>query len=132
MAHILVIDDQPGIRNCFRTVLETAGHAVRDAADGAAGPHAARSGPFDLVLCDLFMPDTDGMQVIRELRREFPALPVVAMSGGGFNGQLDILPLARYLGADHPLHKPCTVEEVLEVLRRALGADSGVPPSGEG
>jgi hypothetical protein len=70
----------------------------------------------DLVFCDLFMPDKEGLETIREIRRDHPGVPVVAVSGGGFAGRLDLLGVARRLGAVQAIRKPFTVQAVLEVV----------------
>jgi len=82
---------------------------------------AADVGPgADLLLCDLFMPDKDGLEVIRELRGEFPATPVVAMRGGGAGGALDLLPEALPLGASGVLYKPFDQVVALAAINRVL------------
>jgi CheY-like chemotaxis protein len=66
------------------------------------------------------MPGLDGLEVMRALRRDFPSVPIIAMSGGGFGGTLDLLAVARYLGAAEILHKPFTQKTVLAAIARAL------------
>src|SRR5215471_13095472 len=82
MARILVIDDDSLVRATARAILESAGHAVTSAADGNLGLNQCIKEPFDLVLCDIFMPNKDGIETIRQLRRSCPGLPIIAMSGG--------------------------------------------------
>src|SRR6516225_6987889 len=91
MALVLVIDDTPQVRRLLRLTLEVAGHRVREAAD--------------LVFCDLFMPEMDGLETMRELRRLNPAVPVVALSGGS-DIAFDAPPVAVALGAAVVLRKP--------------------------
>src|SRR5690349_994065 len=98
MARILIIDDETALRLWLRVVLEGAGHQVVDAPDGTAGLQALRRQPADLVLCDVFMPERDGLETIRALRREFPHVRVVAMSGGGFDGRVQMLAVAARFG----------------------------------
>lgn len=128
MAHILVADDDPGMRRCIRMALEGAGHQVSEAADGNEALKALREGPADLVLCDLVMPDKEGLETIRELRRDFPALPIIAMSGGVYHGTMDFLALAKVLGAAQTLPKPFTMTRLLTAVNEVLGG--AVPPSG--
>jgi CheY-like chemotaxis protein len=118
---ILIIDDDGGVRAVLRATLELEGHQVAEAHDGDEAVRAARRGEFDLALCDLFMPGTDGMETIRELRRESPALPVIAMSGGGFGGRLDLLPAAAMIGAAATLVKPFSRQTLRETIGRAVG-----------
>lgn len=81
MARILVIDDEPVLRITFRHILEEEGHEVFDAADGIAGVEACRQSHPDLVITDMMMPRQQGTETVAILAREFPAMPVIAMSG---------------------------------------------------
>src|SRR4051812_16983873 len=105
MAHVLVIDDEAAIRSFVRLALEKAGHRVSEAADGDEGLRAFRADPADLVLCDIFMPEKDGLETIQILRRASPGVPVVAIGGGNYRGT-DFLAVARKLGATAALYKP--------------------------
>src|SRR6266576_1108246 len=89
---ILVVDDSPVARIALRGMLETAGFTVVEAGDGKEGLRVFRRVSAEVILCDLFMPGCDGMEMIRELRREFPGAKLIAMSAGGFDGKLDLLP----------------------------------------
>src|SRR4051794_1523597 len=99
MANILVVDDDGQIRLLVRAFLEAEGHRVTEVADGLEAIRAAGASPFDLVLCDVFMPGLDGIQTLRRLRQDLPALPVISMSAGGFGGKVDMLGVAALLGA---------------------------------
>jgi two-component system chemotaxis response regulator CheY len=116
---VLLIDDDPACRRAARMMLERSGFEVAEAADGADGLKAFRQGGADVVLCDLFMPDVDGLEVIRRLREEAPAARVVAVSGGGNSGDADLLDVARLLGAAGTLHKPFRREELACAVREA-------------
>ena len=72
------------------------------------------------MLCDLFMPGKDGLELIGELLKISPQARIVAMSGGGCNGVLNVLQMARHLGARDILAKPFGSAKLLEVVRRAL------------
>ena len=82
MARILVIDDQPLIRDLFREALEHDGHHVTVAADGYEGVRSCHDAHPDLVMVDLQMPGLDGFETIRQLRT-MGDVPIIAMSGGG-------------------------------------------------
>jgi CheY-like chemotaxis protein len=122
MAAVLVIDDNATFREFCRMVLEAALHVVVEAPDGKEGLEAFERERPDLVLCDLFMPEQDGLGVIRELRRLSPATRVVAMSGGGTRAKGDFLETARAMGASDTLSKPFGREELLEAVAKALAA----------
>jgi CheY-like chemotaxis protein len=98
-------------------MLEGAGFEVAEAA-GEQAVRAFRDSGADVVLCDMFMPDVDGLEVIRELRRDFPKATVIAMSGGGYGGSLDVLPVARQLGAAGVLYKPFGPAALLAAIDR--------------
>jgi CheY-like chemotaxis protein len=124
VTRVIVLDDDPSVRTMTRILLEEAGLDVVEAADGTAAIRAFRDLGADLVLCDLFMPGLDGLEVIRTLRREFPSVKVIAMSGGGFGGTLDLLSVARHLGAAEILHKPFTQQSVLAAIERTVRPSS--------
>src|SRR5947208_9312841 len=83
MTRILVIDDDALLRGAIRVVLESAGYEVLEAGDGNAGLRLHREPGADLLVVDLFMPERDGLEVIRAVRAEAPQAKVIAMPGGG-------------------------------------------------
>jgi DNA-binding NtrC family response regulator len=112
-----------------RLMLERAGFEVAEAGNGKEGLRVFRQRPGDVVLCDLFMSDADGVELIRELCHDFPGVKVIAMSGGGFKGGLHLLSMARSLGAAEVLRKPFQQATLLATIRRVLepassGADA--------
>ena len=117
MARILVIDDDETLLATFEQALSAMGHSVATAADGARGERLLRTNSFDVVVTDIVMPDRDGLEIITLVRREFPRVKVIAMSGYGTRGGL-YLGLARRLGADRTLEKPFS----LRALSDAIGA----------
>jgi CheY-like chemotaxis protein len=120
MARILVIDDEPLVRAAVRRLLEFAGHEVREAVDGVEGADLFRRQPCDLVLCDIFMPQESGLATIRKLCAGSPGAKVVAVSGGGFDRESDILPDALRAGAAAALRKPFRVEALLGLVGEIL------------
>ena len=121
MARILVMDDDELLRGALRVVLEAAGYVVMEAADGDAGLRLQREQGADLALVDIFMPERDGLEVIRALRAEIPQPKIVAMSGGGQTGQIDVLSAAAAFGASRTLLKPFPPRELLKAIRELLG-----------
>lgn len=118
MASILVIDDNEPVRGFLRAVLERQGHTVREAGQGRSAVQGLRTSPVDLVLTDIYMPDCDGLEVIMMLRRDFPSIRIVAMSGG--SGDRNLLIVARQLGAQEVLEKPINVEDLMRTVTTAL------------
>jgi DNA-binding NtrC family response regulator len=127
-AHILVVDDEPDIRLLVSEILEDEGFEVTTAEDGEAARAAFAGDPPDLVLLDIWMPDIDGISLLREWTQDgAPACPVVIMSG---HGTLETAVEATRLGAHDFIQKPLSLAKLLATVRQAL--DSGGrahPPS---
>jgi DNA-binding response OmpR family regulator len=121
VARILVMDDDESLREGLRVVLEGAGYEVMEAPDGEAGLRLQRVHPADLVLVDIFMPERDGLEVIKALRVESPRVKIIAMSGGGRTGQIEVLSAAAAFGAARTLLKPFEPRELLKTIRELLG-----------
>lgn len=115
MASILVIDDDEILCRLLANCLRAAGHAAQDATKGAKALHALSKCSFDWIVCDLFMPDMDGLEVIYEVRKRWPEVKIIAMSAGGWGGRLDMLPVAEEYGAIC-LRKPFPVDDLLALL----------------
>jgi CheY-like chemotaxis protein len=122
MSRVLIIDDEPHVRAVLRLMLQGDGHEVRTAHSAAMALHCVSSEDIDVILCDLFMPGKNGVETIRELRRDFPGIPVIAMSSGGQRGQTDLLRVARSLGTAAVLLKPFCMAEVSSAMRAALSS----------
>ncbi len=110
---ILVIDDQDDLRVTLQATLTGAGYRVVTAANGREANKAFAHEQLDLVLTDILMPGKDGVEVITDLRKSRPNLPVIAMSGGGRMPADFYLKLARALGAKAILQKPFSNEQLL-------------------
>ena len=122
MARILIIDDDDHIRKMLRIMLENAGYnEVEDAENGYIGMKLIRKNPFDLVITDIVMPEKEGIETIMELRRDFPAVKIIAMSGGGKIGPETYLEMAGHLGAGKALAKPFQQAELFDAVRELLG-----------
>ena len=106
MARILIIEDDAQLRRLLRQLLETAGHEVREASSGSDGLQTALEVPLDLLITDILMSNGDGLETIREFRRLYPQVKIIAISGGGVLGDLDFLDVAERFGAHQTLHKP--------------------------
>lgn len=120
MARILIIDDEQPIRMMLRMMLESEGHTVTEAADGTEGIKLFRQDPQDLVITDLIMPEKEGIETIMELRKDYPEVKVIAISGGGRNNPEWYLKTAKLLGAKEVLVKPIRKEALLTVIRNLI------------
>ncbi|MDP3911576.1 MAG: response regulator [Gemmatimonadales bacterium] len=127
MARILVNDDDAHIRNTVRRALESRGHHVTLVSDGAAAEAALAQNPTDLLITDIFMPGQDGIVTLLHVRKTFPALKVIAMSGGDSTGLIDLRRDAEMLGAARSLAKPFTPTQLLEVVDDVLGMAGNAP-----
>jgi DNA-binding response OmpR family regulator len=120
VARILIIDDQDSLRTMLRLVLERAHYDVVEACDGQEGLQSLDTAAYDLIITDILMPGAKGPEVITELRRQAPTSKIIAMSGGGQTGNMNLLELATALGACRVLRKPFDLHELLAVVKEEL------------
>lgn len=120
MARVLIVDDEDTMREALRLALERDGHEVYEAPDGDSGTRVFRDKRADLVITDLIMPQKEGIETIRELRRRFPDVKIIALSGRGGVALNANLEHARRVGADVAIQKPCQMEEVRDAVRELL------------
>ena len=118
MARILVIDDDLEMRAMLKQTLSAAGHEVASAKDGKQGMKEYWATLADLIVSDIFMPEKDGVEIIMELRRDFPKLPFIAMSGNPSG--MNLLNLTQKLGAARILEKPFHPSELLTAVEDVL------------
>ena len=121
MANILVVDDELGIRDLLSEILNDEGHSV-DLAENATQARAARvSGSYDLVLLDIWIPDTDGISLLKEWATGgLLTMPVIMMSG---HATIDTAVEATRIGAQSFLEKPITLQKLLKAVDQALSRD---------
>lgn len=124
---ILVVDDDDSLRDSLRRTLHRRDWAVIEAAEGAEGLRIVAEHTVDVVLIDLFMPGKEGLETIDVLRRLYPRVYIIAMSGGGVRGRLDVLKAARLMGAQRTLPKPFARETLIEAVEQALAGPSSLP-----
>ena len=120
MARILVIDDEEELRRIIRMTLEQAGHEVVEARNGGDGLRRQEEAAADLIITDIMMPETDGIETIIAMRRANPGTRIIAISGGGRVGDTDYLTLARKFGAVQVIAKPFRREQLLEMVHACL------------
>ncbi|HKX30707.1 MAG TPA: sigma-54 dependent transcriptional regulator [Blastocatellia bacterium] len=117
--HILIADDERSIRMMLETGLTFNGFRVTVTRSGREAVEAARAAEFDAVVCDIFMPDGDGMQVVRELRAVAPKTPIILVTA---QGSIDLTVQALSEGASDFLAKPFEISVLAELLRRYITA----------
>ena len=120
MTRILVIDDDAAVRRAIRRHLESDGHTVIEAPDGREGVKLYQENPTDLVITDLFMPEQEGLETIRELRQSFKDARIIVVTGAQPGGAFDFRAQATMMGAQAALSKPFTREELLSAVREVL------------
>ena len=121
MAQILIIDDDDQLRLMLRKTLERSGYEVVEAPNGKEGIKRFREMPCDLVITDLIMPEKEGIETIVELKKDFPDVKIIAISGGDRSKPESYLNLAKQLGAKRVFPKPIDREELLNAVRELLG-----------
>lgn len=127
----LIIDDDPVTRAVAGEVLAAAGWQVFEAADGREALAWLADAPADLALVDVLMPNMDGLEAIPEIRRRWPELRIIAMSGGG--GRLEpstLLKTSRVLGAHGALMKPLHPVALRAMADEVLALGRPTPAAG--
>jgi CheY-like chemotaxis protein len=119
LADILIIDDDPQMQRMLGRILTASGHTVRFAGDGEKGLKLFHEAPPGLVVTDIVMPNTEGIETIRLLRGVAPAVPILAISGSGRHGYLRF---AQELGATAVLDKPFSSDAFMLVVSSLLAA----------
>ena len=121
MAQLLIVDDDSSIRQLIRRTLERMGHTMLEADNGRDALRQLAGHTVDLVLLDINMPQMEGIQAMQEIRRLFPRVHIIVISG------IEALYLraSELLGADAAIRKPFRAEELRETVARVLG------PAGE-
>ena len=114
---ICIVDDEPAILNTLSSILEDEGYQISVAKSGTEVLKLVRSDPPDLIILDIWMPELDGLETLKRLRQQFPALLVIMMSG---HGSIETAIKATKLGAYDYLEKPLDLEKVTILVRNAL------------
>jgi DNA-binding NtrC family response regulator len=123
MARILVIDDDIQICEMLSQMLQKEGFEVAYAENGIKAGRIYRAILVDLVITDIIMPDKEGLETIVELRRDFPDIKIIAISGGGRVGPEPYLKMAKSMGAMFTFVKPIDRGELLDAIQKALGSE---------
>jgi two-component system chemotaxis response regulator CheY len=123
MPSVLVVDDEDQLRQLIREILEQAGYQVTEARDGKEAVLQYRLAPADVVIMDILMPEQDGLETTSTLRREFPNVKIIAITGSSeMIGILSFLDVAKMLGAHRALQKPFEMQTLLDTVQAELQA----------
>jgi CheY-like chemotaxis protein len=121
MPSVLVVDDEDQLRQLIREILEQAGYQVTEARDGKEAVLQYRLAPADVVIMDILMPEQDGLETTSTLRREFPNVKIIAITGSSeMIGILSFLDVAKMLGAHRALQKPFEMQTLLDTVQAEL------------
>ncbi|HXC67262.1 MAG TPA: response regulator [Nitrospiraceae bacterium] len=121
MPSVLVVDDEDQLRQLIREILEQAGYQVTEARDGKEAVQQYRLAPADVVIMDILMPEQDGLETTSTLRREFPNVKIIAITGSSeMIGILSFLDVAKMLGAHRALQKPFEMQTLLDTVQAEL------------
>jgi DNA-binding response OmpR family regulator len=121
MARILIIDDDHALREMIAIALKSVGHLVTEAEDGEEGLRKFKEEPPDIVITDLVMPHKEGLETITDLKKDDPALPIIAMSGSRLDSHL-YLDIAGRIGARVTLSKPFTMERLFAEVNKIIAS----------
>src|SRR5436853_3008048 len=124
---ILVVDDEAGIRQSVRGILADEGYRVLEAEDGRGALRLIESERPRLVIVDIWMPEMDGIELLRRIRDSDPMTPVIVISG---HGNIETAVTATKLGAFDFIEKPFSLDGLLHVVDRALEAHPNGAASG--
>jgi len=116
LAKILVVDDDDAVRMMLSKMLERASHDVITAENGIQALICIRKQLPDVVILDIIMPEKEGFETIAEIRRDYPNLKIIAISGGGSIGPTNYLKLAKTLGAHLTMEKPIRMKELTAAI----------------
>ena len=120
MSRILIIEDDSDVRDMLSDLLTGEGHEVDVAQDGLQGLAIFQRRPADLVITDIVMPEQEGLSTIRQLSKEAPDVPIIAISGGGRVDSMEYLEMASVMGADLTLAKPFSHADILAAVNEFL------------
>ncbi len=129
MGRVLIVDDDPLVRSLLCGFLTSAGHACVEAEEGANAVRALERSDFDVVVIDLLMPVREGVETIGEIRRRWPLVRIIAISGGSVRlPSASLLNLAAGMGAHETLAKPVDEHLLTLLVERQLRIAPETPP----
>jgi DNA-binding NtrC family response regulator len=120
MASILVIDDDNLMRDMLIRMVALHGHDVKGAEDGWIAEKLLRDSSFDLVITDIIMPEKEGLETIIHIHKQYPATPIIAISGGERIEPESYLQIAKELGAHYTFAKPFNRHDFIKAINNCL------------
>ncbi|RYF94634.1 MAG: response regulator [Caulobacteraceae bacterium] len=126
---ILVVDDDAAFRSAVSRLLSGAGYKVVEAKDGGKAQDVLKSERPDILVTDIIMPDGDGIELINAVKWRYPTMRILAISGRGHLGTLDLLKMASMVGADTTLSKPLGPEDLLSKIADLVAMGPGSYPT---
>ena len=126
--NVLLVEDSPEVSLSVREILAGAGHDVDDVANGKEALAKLASHSYDMVVSDIWMPEMDGISLLKEIRGAGNDVPVVVISGGAPNAPLTYTaPLASTFGANAVIYKPFEKEELLKTIDAVMAGETVAP-----
>ena len=122
MTRVLVIDDNDDFRKLALLWFQIHSIEAEGAANGAIGLQIQRARPAEVIVTDIYMPEKDGIETIQELRREFPRVQIIAMTGRESLTDYDATGVARELGAVKTFKKPFKLDDLVAAVKELTRA----------
>lgn len=121
MMKVLVVDDELVVREMMMEMIKPAGYEVIEATNGKDAFEVCNNEHVDLIITDIVMPEKNGIDLIMNVKKEFPDIPVIAVSGGGgITGRYDYLEIAKLVGAKNIIRKPFETHELRTAVSEAI------------
>jgi len=125
MARILVVEDDLPVRAVIRRMLKAEGHDIFEASNGEEAIEIYKNEIVDLLVLDILMPVKEGLETIKELKRDYPDVKIIAISGGGKVSPPYYLDLAMKFGAQKTFAKPFAWKKLIGTVNELLMEDDG-------
>lgn len=121
MRRILVVDDDDQMKEMIQESLEIEGFETAGASNGRRAMAILERGSFDMVITDVVMPEQEGIETIMQIRKGYPHIKIITISGGGRTGPVNYLKMAKEFGASRTFIKPFERKELIAAVREILG-----------
>jgi len=124
LKNILLIDDDPAVARSLQLILQRSGYVVKAVGNGSLGLQWLEKQPVDLIITDIYMDVMDGIATVSVVKKQFPQVKIIAISGGSRVVKMDSLSVVKTLGADRTLTKPMDISVLLALIAE-LDAEAG-------